>query len=70
MKIRHIEDIRKKDRRAGSPAGEHYFFFVAFFLAVAFVPHFFPQAIDVTSSNKYREQDHCARDNTFYCCSN
>jgi hypothetical protein len=37
------------------PAGERYFFFAVFFLAVVFVPHFFPQAISVTSSlNKIR----------------
>jgi hypothetical protein len=41
-----------KNRRASWPAGEHYFFFAVFFLAVAFVPHFFPQAIDFTSLHK------------------
>jgi hypothetical protein len=30
----------------------HYFFFAVFFFAVAFVPHFFPQAIDFTSSKQ------------------
>jgi len=43
-----------KNRRAALPAEEHYFFFAVFFLAVVFVPHFFPQAIEITSSNKNR----------------